>query len=857
MSATTAVEMPEIGATGLTPKEVVQRIESGQSNAVKTSTSRSVQDIVRANVFTLFNGIIFAAMVLVLITGSWRDAVFGFVIIINTGIGIVTELRAKRTLDRLSILVASEFLVHRDGRDVEVPHNEIVLDDLLWIRAGEQVPADGQIIQTWGLELDESMLTGESRTVRHKVGEQVYSGATAVSGMALVKVNAVGSHSYAATLTAQAKVYKKTVSDLNKGINTILKFMTFLVVPLCILLILSQIHTVGGWGTALSTGEWRQAVVSAVAGVVGMIPEGLVLLTSLNFAVAAMRLARHNTLVQELESVETLARVDALNLDKTGTITDGGIAFNRLVMLGSANAAAEQAATQSLYDCCNEEQPNGTGQAVLAGLKAQGYGAGAVESRVPFSSARKWSAVRKSGETWYMGAPEVIISALEGDYSSVLQQVNEYANDGNRVLLVARSTAPLSEGSCRQKRLRDAVEGANVSDGPQLDVQAEPVALVLCSEKIREDAERTLAWFREQGVRCRVISGDNPVTVGAIARRVKLTGDHEPVAMDARELPEDVNELARVLENVDVLGRVLPDQKKAIVQALHTQNHVVAMTGDRENDPIAAGMVAMTDDGVNDALAIKEADLGIAMGNAAPATKAVAQVVLVDSKFSHLPDVVARGRQVMANMERVASLFLVKTVYSALISLGVVLTQIPYPYLPRHITYIGALTIGMPAFILALAPNTRRYIPGFLKRVVTFALPGGIATALSVLLASWTLPNVMGWDVVNNDADLSALRATSAIILFLMGVFVLARVARPLNSWRGALVAGFAAAGIIGAFIPFVANFFALILPTGTALVATLIALGGAAMIFVICLWLAPLVGRIFGNLLRQHGFNI
>lgn len=833
MSATTAVEMPEIGVTGLTSKEVVQRIESGQSNAVKTSTSRSVQDIVRANVFTLFNGIIFAAMVLVLITGSWRDAVFGFVIIINTGIGIVTELRAKRTLDKLSILVASEFLVHRDGRDVEVPHNEIVLDDLLWIRAGEQVPADGQIIQTWGLELDESMLTGESRTVRHKVGEQVYSGATAVSGMALVKVNAVGSHSYAATLTAQAKVYKKTVSDLNKGINTILKFMTFLVVPLCILLILSQIHTVGGWGTALSTGEWRQAVVSAVAGVVGMIPEGLVLLTSLNFAVAAMRLARHNTLVQELESVETLARVDALNLDKTGTITDGGIAFNRLVMLDSANSAAEQAATQALYDCCNEEQPNGTGQAVLAGLKAQGYGAGAVESRVPFSSARKWSAVRKSGETWYMGAPEVIISALEGDYSSVLQQVNEYANDGNRVLLVARSTAPLSPRS----GLRDAVEGANVSDDPQLDVQAEPVALVLCSEKIREDAERTLAWFREQGVRCRVISGDNPVTVGAIARRVKLTGDHEPVAMDARELPEDVNELARVLENVDVLGRVLPDQKKAIVQALHTQNHVVAMTGD----------------GVNDALAIKEADLGIAMGNAAPATKAVAQVVLVDSKFSHLPDVVARGRQVMANMERVASLFLVKTVYSALISLGVVLTQIPYPYLPRHITYIGALTIGMPAFILALAPNTRRYIPGFLKRVVTFALPGGIATALSVLLAAWVLPPVMGWNVTGDAADLSALRATSAIILFAMGVFVLARVARPLNSWRGVLVAVFAAAGVIGAFVPFVANFFALILPTGATMVATLIALAGSALIFALCLWLAPLVRGLTGKLSRRH----
>ena len=715
MSATTAVEMPEIGATGLTPKEVVQRIESGQSNAVKTSTSRSVQDIVRANVFTLFNGIIFAAMVLVLITGSWRDAVFGFVIIINTGIGIVTELRAKRTLDRLSILVASEFLVHRDGRDVEVPHNEIVLDDLLWIRAGEQVPADGQIIQTWGLELDESMLTGESRTVRHKVGEQVYSGATAVSGMALVKVNAVGSHSYAATLTAQAKVYKKTVSDLNKGINTILKFMTFLVVPLCILLILSQIHTVGGWGTALSTGEWRQAVVSAVAGVVGMIPEGLVLLTSLNFAVAAMRLARHNTLVQELESVETLARVDALNLDKTGTITDGGIAFNRLVMLDSANAAAEQAATQALYDCCNEEQPNGTGQAVLAGLKAQGYGAGAVESRVPFSSARKWSAVRKSGETWYMGAPEVIISALEGDYSSVLQQVNEYANDGNRVLLVARSTAPLSEGSCRQKRLRGAVEGANVSDGRQLDVQAEPVALVLCSEKIREDAERTLAWFREQGVRCRVISGDNPVTVGAIARRVKLTGDHEPVAMDARELPEDVNELARVLENVDVLGRVLPDQKKAIVQALHTQNHVVAMTGD----------------GVNDAPSIKTADIGVGMGvTGTDVTKNVADMVLADDNFATIVGAVEEGRRIYDNIRK-AIQFLLGSNMSEVISIFAA-TLLGFTILqPVHLLWINLITDCFPALALGM----ERAEPDIMRRRPRDAKAGIFAGGLGLDVA--------------------------------------------------------------------------------------------------------------------------
>lgn len=416
-----------------------------------------------------------------------------------------------------------------------------------------------------------------------------------------------------------------------------------------------------------------------------------------------------------------------------------------------------------------------------------------------------------AGVTWFMGAPEVILSALEGDYADILKRVNEYANDGNRVLLVARSATSLD------------------TDNPVLDSKSVPAALVLCSERIRPDAEETLAWFREQGVRCRVISGDNPVTVGAIARKVRLTGDREPVTMDARELPADIEAMAETLEHVDVLGRVLPDQKKAIVQALHARDHIVAMTGD----------------GVNDSLAIKEADLGIAMGNAAPATKAVAQVVLVDGKFSHLPDVVARGRQVMANMERVAGLFLVKTVYSALISLGVVLSAIPYPYLPRHITYIGGLTIGLPAFILALAPNTRRYLPGFLGRVVHFALPGGIATGLSVLLTAWILPGIMGWDILESDADLAALRATSAIVLFVMGVFVLARVARPLNSWRGALVAAFAAAGVAGMFIPFVATFFALKIPTGRTLAATAIALALAALIFFICLYVAPHVARL------------
>ncbi|MEE1295470.1 MAG: HAD-IC family P-type ATPase [Bifidobacterium sp.] len=816
-TVTAAPDMPAVKEPGLSAAEAADRAMRGESNAVKSSSSRSVADIVRANVFTLFNGIILTAMVLVLIAGSWKDAVFGFVIIINTGIGIVTELRAKRTLDKLSILVASDYLVHRDGRNIEVGHNDIVLGDLLWVRSGEQIPVDGQVVDDWGLEVDESMITGESRTVRKKPGDTVYSGSTAVSGMALVRVTAVGSHSYAATLTAQAKVYKKNVSDLNRGINTILKFVSVLIVPLCVLLILTQVHTVGGFSHAVATGAWRQAVVSSVAGVVSMVPEGLVLLTSLNFALAAIRLARKNTLVQDLDSVETLARVDCLNLDKTGTITDGTIVYGGLTPL--AGDADRAAAEQALFDLSNEANPNGTGKAVLAGLADQGLTAGAVTARVPFSSARKWSAVAYADGgapgvgaprgMWYMGAPEVIISALDGDHAALLKCVDDLAQQGNRVLLVVRDphAAP-----------------ADFADDPRLDPSAVPVAIVTCHEHIRDDAEPTLKWFREQGVRCRVISGDNPVTVAAIAGRVKLTGERKPVAMDARKLPSDLDELARTLEGVDVLGRVLPEQKKAIVQALHTQKHVVAMTGD----------------GVNDALAIKEADLGIAMGNAAPATKAVAEVVLVDSKFSHLPDVVAHGRQVMANMERVASLFLTKTVYSVLISLGVVLTAITYPYLPRHITYIGALTIGAPAFLLALAPNTRRYESGFLRRVFAFSLPCGVATALAVLLGAWCIPPLMGWSRPVSGDHLFEMRSMCATILFLMGIYVLARVARPLNSWRGWLVAAFAAAGVIGMCIPFIARFFAFALPGGKALLTLLLMLVIASLLFALCLWSIP-----------------
>lgn len=840
--------LPKVEVSGLSTEEVAQAVSCGDVNITSKQTSRSLMDIVRANVFTLFNAIIFTAMVVVLATGSWKDAVFGVVILVNTGIGIVTELKAKRTLDRLSILVASYAMVRRGGKNIEIPHKDIVLGDVLWLRAGEQVPADVEVLESWGLEMDESMLTGESATVRKAKGDNVYSGSTAVSGMALTRVTAVGEHSYAAKLAAQAKVYTKTISDLSRGINTILKYMTMVVVPLCVLLVWSQMHKVGGFVEAWQTGAWRGAVVSAVAGVVGMIPEGLVLLTSLNFAVAAMRLARKQTLVQELESVETLARVDCLNLDKTGTITDGGIAFVGVENLDNSGAEislqTNLQTNQALFDLSNEENPNATGVAIMEGLGSKGVAASRhVSNRLPFSSARKWSAVQyvqSSGEraTWYMGAPEVLLSAIDyANTNELLAKVNSYAELGERVLLLAKVSSDSSSVSSVTET--DKTFG----DSPTICVNAHPIALVRCSERIRDDARKTLKWFREQGVRCRVISGDNPTTVAAVAAKVGLTGDRKPAAMDARKLPEDINELAKVLENVDVLGRVLPHQKKAIVQALHTQGHVVAMTGD----------------GVNDTLALKEADLGVAMGNAAPAAKAVAQVVLVDSRFSHLPDVVARGRQVMANMERVAGLFLVKTVYSALISAGVVLLALHFPYLPRHITYIGSLTIGIPAFLLALAPNTRRYIPGFLKRVVRFAVPSGFAIAASVLATAVIAPRVLGLNlddvvannliasrfIVSNVQALVTTRSICSVIVFVLGILVLASVAKPLRSWRGIMVALFAAAGVAGAFIPFTAKFFEIHVPTaGSAFTVMLIAVVLAVILWFVCVSLANLLSK-------------
>lgn len=818
---------PDVREQGLTDRQAKELAASGKSNSVSASTSRSYWQIVRSNVFTLFNMMIIVAMCLVLVTGQWKDAVFGLVVIVNAAIGIFTEVRAKRTLDGLSILVASHPWVRRGGLNRQVAAPDIVLGDVLWVRSGDQIQADGTVLHTWGLELDESMLTGESRTVSKKAGDPVLSGAVATSGLALVRVTAVGQDSYASRLTTKAKVFKRVHSDLEDGINAILKWLVAIVVPMCALLFWSQMRIAHSSG-----GDWRGAVVSAVAGVVGMIPEGLVLLTSLNFALSTLRLARQKVLIQQMQSVETLARVDCLNLDKTGTLTDGGIMFDRLVPLDPSLTRAQT--EDRLRLTLAERSPNPTARAVLSALGnprempgtrsavgGNGDSGDPAIARIPFSSQRKWSAMLSADhQAWYCGAPEILLAHVpKGDQRAegVRDRVSKEAGRGHRVLLLARLSRPVR-----------STEDFHSSEG-RLPDSLVPVALVLCSESVRPDAKETLAYFRDQGVRCRVISGDNPQTVAAIAQKVDLVGGgRRPRWKDARTLPNDPIGVAHALQDTDVLGRVLPEQKKLIVEALHYQGKTVAMTGD----------------GVNDALAIKEADFGIAMGNASPATKAVADAVIIDSRFSHLPAVVAQGRRVMANMERVASLFLVKTIYSIVLALGVVLFSMPFPYLPRHMTYISALTIGIPAFVLSLPPNNTIYRPGFLQRVLAFSLPSGVAIGSCTLLTSWLLPRLAGWAVKYDAQDLRSLRTCCAILVFCLGILVLAKVSRPLNSWRGLLTLTLAAIGTIGAFIPPVAEFFQIYLPDDVLWRWLLVGLLGSVLVFWFLDWLVQLVYR-------------
>jgi cation-transporting ATPase E len=780
-ASTSPVRAPD---GGLSTAEVAERVSAGHTNAVDSRTSRTFPEIVRANVFTLFNAVLVTLVVVILLTGRWQNGLFGLVVIANAAIGIVQELRAKRTLDRLAVLNAAHAQVIRDGQPAaEVAVAQIVLDDLIVLRTGDQVSADGSVRASTGLEIDESLLTGESEPVTKDVGDRVRSGSIVVAGSGQMQATAVGKDAYAIKLTTEARLYSVTHSELVSGTNRLLKWISVTLVVVTPLLVWSQFRSADNHG-------WRDAVTGTVAALVGMVPEGLVLLTSLAFMIATISLARRSTLVQELPAVEGLARVDVLCLDKTGTLTYGDIRFDCLQLCSGADGADARDALALLTRA-------GDGNATADALSAEFSDTTWQQvDTVPFSSARKWSAVTADDHgTWILGAPEMVLhTPRDAGQVDARARADALAAAGSRVLLLAVTPAT-----------------AGISSEAPLPGDLQAAALVVLAEHIRDDADATLRYFTEQGVAIRVLSGDNPRTVGAVAAALSLPGVADAGdAVDARTLPENIDDLAIILETHTVFGRVTPHQKRAIVKALQSRGHVVAMTGD----------------GVNDALALKDADIGIAMGNGTPATRAVAQVVLLDGSFAHLPEVVSEGRRVIANIERAASLFLVKNVYALVLALIVTVTGAAYPLAPIQLTLISTITIGVPGFALALGPNRRRYLPGYLHRVLRFAIPTGTVTGTGAYFG------YQATIILDHGSGVEQARTTATLIVLIVSLWTLLVLARPLSGWKLALVAAMAAGVALIIAIPQLGRGIFLLEVTPLRLaIAGILGAGGALLV--------------------------
>jgi len=786
-------------AKGLSQGEVATRVERGLTNRVPDTTSRSLWQIFRANVFTLFNAIVGTSFLLLLLLGQWQDALFGLAAVSNAVIGVVEEYRAKKSLDRLAVLNAPLARVLREGQIHEIATADVVKDDLLVLRAGDQVIADATVLESSGLEVDESLLTGEADPVGKDAGTEVLSGSIVVAGHGNARVVRVGSASFASRLTADARRFSLVNSEIRNSLNRVMRWIAWILLPVALIVLNGEIQARGGWQTAISTGAWTPALVGLIASMIAIVPLGLVLLTSVAFAVGGLRLAKHNVLIQELAAVEGLARVDVLCMDKTGTLTEGGLVFDAVHPL-----APQPGWEQALAWFGAEPEANATARCLSTAFEDDG-GLQPVRT-VPFSSARKWSGVSFNGSargarTWILGAPEMMlvqdddtaarlkpsIPAPDGAVprqSDVLRQAGELAASGLRTLLLAGADQLPANGNVEQ-----------------LPASLHPVALLTFREQPRSDARQTLKFFRTEGVGLKIISGDDPRTVAAIARRVGLEVTE---GFDARSLPEDPLHLEEVMESNMVFGRVTPAQKRAMVEALQRRGHTVAMTGD----------------GVNDALALKTADLGIAMDSAAPATKAVARLVLLDGRFDRLPGVLAEGRQVIANIERVSSLFLSKTVYATAIAVTFGLLQWTFPFLPRQLSFTDGLTIGIPAFFLALMPNPRRYQPGFLRRSLWFSVPAGLIVTASLLTLNAFAP-------LAGAATSEQVSSASVLTLSMVGLWILSAVARPLNAARLAVVLAMSASLLVSLNLPLVQEFFLLSRPPGGLLLAA-VACGAA-----------------------------
>ncbi|WP_408994371.1 HAD-IC family P-type ATPase [Streptomyces sp. 1268] len=778
---------------GLSTAEVAERVARGEVNDVPVRSSRSITEIVRANVLTRFNLIIGVLWVIMLFVAPIQDSLFGFVIVANTGIGIIQEWRAKRTLDSLAVIGEAKPTVRRDGVAAEISTSEIVLGDLVELGPGDKVVVDGTVAEADSLEIDESLLTGEADPVLKRAGDPVMSGSFVVAGGGAFTATKVGREAYAAQLAEEASRFTLVHSELRSGISTILKYVTWMMVPTAIGLIISQL--------VVKDNNFKDSVARTVGGIVPMIPEGLVLLTSVAFAIGVVRLGRKQCLVQELPAIEGLARVDVVCLDKTGTLTEGGMDVTEVRPLNGSDEAYVKEVLRTFG--ASDPRPNASLQAIIDAYPTGEEDAWTVTDAMPFSSARKYSGAAfteadGTASAWLLGAPDVLLS--EGD--ATLAEIEQLNEQGLRVLLLAR------------------VRGDNL-DAPGAAAGAAPTALVVLEQRLRPDASDTLAYFADQNVATKVISGDNAVSVGAVAGKLGLAGAEN--TLDARRLPTDPDEMATAMEQNAVFGRVTPQQKRDMVAALQSRGHTVAMTGD----------------GVNDVLALKDADIGVSMGSGSEATRAVAQIVLLNNSFATLPSVVAEGRRVIGNITRVATLFLTKTVYSVLLAILVVCTQVEYPFLPRHLTLLATLTIGVPAFFLALAPNKERAQPHFVRRVMRYAIPSGVIAAA----ATFTTYLVARHHYTGEGA-LDAETSAATLTLFLVAMWVLAIIARPYTWWRIGLVAAMGLGFLIVLVVPWLQDFFALKL-VGTTMpwTAVGIAVAAAALLEFVWRW----VGRRFG----------
>lgn len=759
---------------GLTEREVRERVLKGEVNKIPKPPSRTIGQMIRANFFNFFNGLNIVLASLVLIAGSPKNAIFALVIIVNSVIGVGQELSARKTLEKLSMLSMAHVSVMRDGNKKRISIEELVKDDIVCLDAGQQILADCILIQGDELEVDESMLTGEADPVYKKSNENLFSGSFVVAGEGYAKVTKVGNETYSSQLAEEASKFKIVNSELQNSITKIIKCMLWIIGPIGVLLAVTQL--------IFADASWQEAIIGSVSGIIGMIPEGLVLLASTTFIVSVVRLAKYNTLVQQLSATEILARVDTLCVDKTGTITEGKLKLVDIVSLENHDKETIDNVLGVLVN--NLPSKNPTQNAILEAYQNP-LDIDIIE-KVPFSSRRKWGGiVLEEYGSWVLGAPEII---LDTRYNEYIDEIELEAKKGRRVLLLAK---------VNQISLKSGVLG-----------DIEEAALILIEDVIREEAPSVLSYFKEEGVDLKVISGDNPVTVAAVAKRAGVEGSDKYV--DARTLPTNMEELKKVVDNYNIFGRVNPHQKKDIVKALKANNHTVAMTGD----------------GVNDVLALKESDCGIAMANGSDATKAVAQLVLMNSDFGSLPEVVAEGRKQVNNLERVAELFLSKTAFFMVLAFVFCIVRVTYPITPIQSSLIGSCAIGIPAFFLSNLPFKGRIKENFLKRILLKSLPNGTVMGILVTVA---------YLIVHFRGNKFIYCSSVAVLVFLgISLTILVKVSWPLTKFKFALVLAMAIATSVCYFTPIGRMIFGFKLISGKDLLMSAVLIVGSIPLMIV-----------------------